>query len=96
MSDITRRTALAGIGGTLGAAAFAKAMEPIQRFTADISLDEFLQSHYRELSPDQIQQVLRRIEQDTLEEHGAHVSVSDDRPIPGVQFGYALNLSVCK
>ena len=34
-------------------------------------------------------------EQDTLEERGAHVSVADDRPIPGVQFGYALNLSVC-
>jgi Fe-S-cluster-containing dehydrogenase component len=95
MSDVTRRTAIAGIGATLGAAAFAKAMEPIQKFTADLSLDEFLQSHYRELSPEQIQQVLRRVEEDTLSERGAHVSVSDDRPIPGVQFGYALNLSVC-
>ena len=95
MSDITRRTAVAGIGATLGAAAFAKAMEPLQLFTADLSLDEFLQRHYKELSPDEIQEVLRRVEQDTLEKHGAHVSVSDDRPIPGVQFGYALNLSVC-
>jgi Fe-S-cluster-containing dehydrogenase component len=95
MSEITRRTAIAGIGATLGAAAFAKAMEPIKHFTADMSLDEFLQRHYRELSPEQIQQVLRRVEQDTLAERGAHVSVADDRPIPGVQFGYALNLSVC-
>jgi molybdopterin-containing oxidoreductase family iron-sulfur binding subunit len=95
MSEITRRTAIAGIGATLGAAAFAKAMEPIKNFTADMSLDEFLQRHYRELSPEQIQQVLRRVEQDTLAERGAHVSVADDRPIPGVQFGYALNLSVC-
>jgi molybdopterin-containing oxidoreductase family iron-sulfur binding subunit len=95
MSKINRRTAMAGIGATLGAAAFAKAMEPLQLFTADLSLDEFLQRHYKELSPDEIQEVLRRVEQDTLDQHGAHVSVSDDRPIPGVQFGYALNLSVC-
>ncbi len=95
MTEITRRHALAAVGATLGAAAFAKAMEPIQRFTADISLDEFLQRHYRELGPDEIQKVLRRVEQDTWEELGARVSVSDDRPIPGVQFGYALNLSVC-
>ena len=95
MREITRRTAILGVGATLGAAAFAKAMEPIKHFTADLSLDEFLQRHYRELSPEQIQQVLRRVEEDTLRERGAHVSVADDRPIPGVQFGYALNLSVC-
>jgi Fe-S-cluster-containing dehydrogenase component len=95
MSDVTRRTAIAGIGATLGAAAFAKAMEPISRFTEDLSLDEFLQRHYRELTPEEIQGVLRRVEADTLRDHGAHVSVADDRPLPGVQFGYALNLSVC-
>jgi len=95
MTEITRRMAMAGIGATLGAAAFAKAMEPIQRFTADLSLDEFLQQHYRELSPEQIEKVLRRVEEDTREDLGVNVSVADDRPIPGVQFGYALNLSVC-
>ena len=95
MSEVTRRTAIVGLGATLGAAAFAKAMEPLQRFTADLSLDEFLQRHYRELSPEDLQAVLRRVEEDTLRERGAQVAVQDDRPIPGVQFGYALNLSVC-
>ena len=95
MSDVTRRTAIAGLGATLGAAAFAKAMEPIRGFTEDLSLDQFLQRHYRELDRDEIAAVLRRIERDTLEEHGAVVQVADDKPIPGVQYGYALNLSVC-
>ncbi len=95
MTDVTRRAAITGIGATLGAAAFAKAMEPIQKFTADLSLDQFLQQHYRELTPDEIEKVLRRIEEETLRDRGARVSVADDRPIPGVQFGYALNLSVC-
>ncbi|MDJ0785401.1 MAG: 4Fe-4S dicluster domain-containing protein [Myxococcota bacterium] len=95
MSDVTRRTAIAGIGATLGVAAFAKVMEPVREFTKDLSLDQFLQRHYRELSPEDIQGVLRRIEEDTLRERGARVQVADDKPIPGVQFGYALNLSVC-
>ena len=52
MSDLTRRAALGAIGATLGAAAFAKAMEPLQKFTSGITLDQFLQRHYRELSPE--------------------------------------------
>ena len=95
MSDITRRAAVTGIGATLGGAAFAVAMEPVRHFTADLTLDQFLQRHYRELSPLEIHDVLQRVEADALREHDVHVSVADDRPIPGVQFGYALNLSVC-
>ncbi len=95
MSDLTRRAALGAIGATLGAAAFAKAMEPLQKFTSGITLDQFLQRHYRELSPEDVQVLLRRVEEDTLRDRGAHVEVRDDKPIPGVQFGYALNLSVC-
>jgi Fe-S-cluster-containing dehydrogenase component len=95
MSDLTRRAAIGAIGATLGAAAFAKAMEPLQKFTSGITLDQFLQRHYRELSPEDVQAVLRRVEEDTLRDRGAHVEVRDDKPIPGVQFGYALNLSVC-
>jgi Fe-S-cluster-containing dehydrogenase component len=95
MSDLTRRAARGAIGATLGAAAFAKAMEPLQKFTSGMTLDQFLQNHYRELSPEDVQAVLRRVEEDTLRDRGAHVEVRDDKPIPGVQFGYALNLSVC-
>jgi Fe-S-cluster-containing dehydrogenase component len=95
LSDITRRAALGAIGATLGAAAFARAMEPLQNFTSNLTLDQFLQRHYRELSPDDMQAVLRRVEEDTLRDRGARVEVADDKPIPGVQFGYALNLSVC-
>jgi molybdopterin-containing oxidoreductase family iron-sulfur binding subunit len=95
LSNVTRRAALGAIGATLGAAAFAKAMEPLQNFTSNLTLDQFLQRHYRELSPEDIQAVLRRVEEDTLRDRGARVDVADDKPIPGVQFGYALNLSVC-
>ena len=95
MSDITRRTAIATIGATLGAAAFVKAMEPLQNFTSNLSLDEYLQSHYQELGPEEMRDVIARLERETKEEYGADVQISDDPALPGVQFGYALNLSVC-
>ena len=45
-----RRTILKGAGATLGVTAFAKALAPITEWTKDISVDEFLQKHYKSLS----------------------------------------------
>ena len=92
---LTRRTLMKGGAALLGAAAFARAMAPLKEFTADLSVDEFLQRHYREMTPEVMLQVLARLEAETLEEYGAEVNIEDVRPIEGVQFGYALNLSVC-
>jgi Fe-S-cluster-containing dehydrogenase component len=95
MSRITRRGALKAAGITLGAAAFAKASAPLVEFARDVSLDEFLQKHYRELSAEELETVLRRIEEETLASHGREVHVTDTPAQAGVQFGYALNLSIC-
>jgi molybdopterin-containing oxidoreductase family iron-sulfur binding subunit len=95
MTDATRRTVIKGIGATLGAAAFARGLQPLTAFTKDLSLDEFLQKHYRELDSDEIQKVLARLEEETREQYGADVTIEDVRPQEGVQFGYGLNLSVC-
>lgn len=94
-SGINRRTVLKGVGVTLGAAAFAKAIAPLASWASDQSVDEFLQKHYRELTPDQMQQVLRRLEEEAAEEYGAEVSINDPKPTRGVKFAYALNLSIC-
>jgi len=92
---VTRRTALKLAGATLGAAAFAKAIAPIASWTSELSVDEFLQKHYRELSREELERVMARMEQETLREYGAEVAIHDARPRPGVKFGYALNLSIC-
>ena len=91
----TRRTALKAGAALLGAAAFAEAMKPLQAWTADLSVDEFLQKHYKRLDHDEMNAVLRRLETETLESRGVEVTIEDVRPMEGVQFGYALNLSVC-
>ncbi len=95
MSSPTRRSMMKAGGATLGAAAFARALAPLTEWKEGLSVDEFLQQHYKELSRDDMDVVLRRIEEKALEEYGAIVHVEDVRPTPGVQFAYALNLSVC-
>jgi Fe-S-cluster-containing dehydrogenase component len=92
---MTRRTAFKLAGATLGAAAFAKAIAPIVEWTANQSVGEFLQRHYRELSKEDMAKVLRRLEAETQKDYGAKVEIQDARPEPGVKFGYALNLSIC-
>jgi len=90
------RRSLLKLGGlTLGAAAFTKALSPLFSFSAEQSVDELLQNHYRELSPDDLAGVLTRLEDDALKDYGAEVTIGDQKPIPGVKFGYALNLSAC-
>ena len=95
MSKISRRGVLGAMGITLGAAAFAKAAAPLVQFAKGVSLDEFLQKHYRELTKRELEQVLRRLEEETQAEYGKAVQIRDARAQRGVQFGYALNLSVC-
>lgn len=95
MSKPTRRVALKVVGGTLGAGAFAYAGAPVAHWAADLSLDEVLRKHYKELTPEELAQILRRIEAETQKTYGVEVHVEDLPPQDGVSFGYALNLSAC-
>jgi Fe-S-cluster-containing dehydrogenase component len=92
---VTRRTAVKALGATLGALAFAKAAEPLVAWSENISAEEFLQAHYRELSPADLKEVLERITADTKEEYGVDITLGAPQAQPGVKFGYALNLSIC-
>jgi molybdopterin-containing oxidoreductase family iron-sulfur binding subunit len=95
LGNVSRRTAMKGIGATLGAGAFAAAISPLRHAAENISAKEFMQKHYKELTPEDKAAVIERLEQETLEEYGANVTIGDQRPIPGVKFVYAINLSVC-
>ena len=91
----SRRVALKVLGATLGGSAFAQAMAPLRHLTKDMSVDEFLQKHYQKLTPQEMTAVLRRLEAEAEAEYGRKVEIRDVRPVAGVAFGYALNLSVC-
>ncbi len=95
LGSVSRRTAVKGIGATLGAAAFATAISPLRKLQGEISAEELMQRHYKELSPEDKAQVINRLENETKERFGADVTIDDPRPIPGTKFVYAINLSVC-
>ncbi|MCC6234958.1 MAG: 4Fe-4S dicluster domain-containing protein [Verrucomicrobiales bacterium] len=93
--DTSRRTAFKAVGATLGAAAFAKALAPLTEWAPTLSVDEFLQKHYKELRPEEMAQIIRRLEDETRQRYGADVRIEDIKPSDDVQFAYALNLSIC-
>ena len=82
-------------GAALGLAAFGKAISPLWSIPENVSVDEFLQQHYKELSDKDKQKVFQRLEAESRETYGAEVTISDPKPVPGVRFGYAINLSKC-
>jgi molybdopterin-containing oxidoreductase family iron-sulfur binding subunit len=90
-----RRVALKVVGATLGAGAFARAIAPLTELGAATSMDEFLQRNYRELGAGELAEIIARLEEETRRSHGRDVTIRDPRPIAGVEFAYALNLSVC-
>jgi molybdopterin-containing oxidoreductase family iron-sulfur binding subunit len=94
-AGLSRRDVIKGLGATLGLAAYARALAPLTEWKPFESVEEFLQKHYKELSPVDLSIVLHRIERETRENYGADVTVADPKPQPGVRFGYALNLSIC-
>ncbi len=96
MSDrMKRRGLLKLVGGALGAAAFVRAAAPLAALRDELSLEELLQRHYKELGPEQRAALIERLEAWTSDHYGAHVDIADPQPLEGVEFGYALNLTTC-
>ena len=94
-NGISRRTVAKGLGATLGLGAFAAAISPLTRKAEDVSAEEFLQQHYKDLSGAEREAVIERLEREAAEQYGKNVDIRDLQAIPGTKFGYAINLSVC-
>jgi molybdopterin-containing oxidoreductase family iron-sulfur binding subunit len=82
---------------TGGLAAFAAALSPLRRLDRDRddSFRNFFQKHYKEMSREEMTQVLERIRGDVSRRFGVEASLSAPPPLDGVEFVYALNLSRC-
>lgn len=95
-SEVGRRGFLkVGIGTAATAVAAAAVLEPLRGMSDPTTAAEFFQQHYTRLTPEVMDQVLERIEQRIAREYGAKVNVEDYKPIEGVEYAYALNLSRC-
>jgi molybdopterin-containing oxidoreductase family iron-sulfur binding subunit len=63
---------------------------------SDASLLEGLfQKHFREMNSDEIREVIKRLENEYKEKYKMDFNINTTRPLPGVLFGYGLDISRC-
>lgn len=101
--ELTRRRLLkkigiAGVSGavaTSGAALAAQVTEDgVEEFSD--SLASLFQTHYRRMSPEEVEATIARLQRKTKRKYGKNISIDTTPPLPNVLFGYALNISKCK
>jgi Fe-S-cluster-containing dehydrogenase component len=94
---VTRRTFLKGAAASLvGVAGLMAALKPLLELESGaVSLDDLLQRHYRELTPADLERILKNLETECEKAHGVRPTIRDLKPLDGVEFGYALNLTRC-
>ncbi len=91
--DTARRAFLKGLGLAGAGAAAAPA------WGGDTFLDalgELFQKQYQQMTPEEVQEALARIERRAQRQLGVEINCKATPPQPGVVFGYAINISKCK
>ena len=78
-----------------GMAALAASLAPLRHLSGALSMDQFLQKYYKELTPEEMQKVLDRITREVEQQYHIRPRVRDYKPMDGVEFVYCLNLTRC-
>lgn len=87
--SINRRTFLKG--AALGLAGTAL---PLNK--ADASFwDAFFQKHFSEMNDEEKKKVIKRLEKEAEQKYKKAITIGNEKPLPGVLFGYGLDLSRC-
>ena len=87
MSDgVSRRTFLCSLASCAAALAGG---------CGDITHTSWYRKNFRELSKTELAEILKGLEGEYSKTYGKPVQVSAQGPLPGVEFGYALDLSRC-
>ena len=94
---MTRRTFLRGsAAAAAGLGGLALALTPLLKLErGELTFHELLQRHYRELSPADLDRIMAALADKVEREYGARPHLRDFKPLDGVEFGYALNLTRC-
>ncbi len=81
------RTAVAGAAAVAGVGSAATGLE--------FDLESVLQGHFRELSREQLDRVLERLQKKYSARYAKDVKVAATGPLDGVVYGYGLDISRC-
>lgn len=90
--DPARRRFLLGLGLTAAGASLTVRGGG----TLADACSDFFQRHYRDMTREEIDATLARIERRARRDYGAAIHCKDTAALPGVVFGYALNISKCR
>jgi len=86
-TDVSRRELLACVVGGCVAASTTGC--------TDFLHTEFGRKNFRDMTKEEIAEVVKDLEKDLSAKYGKPVTVGAEEPIPGVDFGYALDISRC-
>ena len=95
---MTRRSFLRrGTAATGAVAAVAASLSPLRELgdSNDFSVSKFLQKHYKEMDGQDMAAALERISNEVEKRYEVRPNIRDIKPMDGVEFVYALNLSRC-
>src|SRR5512146_2778341 len=94
---VSRRTFLKGAAASMvGVAGLMAALKPLLELESGaVTVDDLLQRHYRELKPEELQRIMASLATRAEKEYGVRPQMRDIKPLDGVEFGYALNLTRC-
>ena len=94
--DISRRSFLRNSAVLAsGVAALAASLAPLRELKNYTSVEQFLQKHYKEMTPAEMQKVLDRIAREVEQQYHLRPTVRDYKAMDGVEFIYCLNLTRC-
>lgn len=97
-ADLSRRGFLTtGLAALSGGAALLAALSPLRHLSSSDwpSVEEFLQKHYKEMTPEDKERVFARIRNHVDARYHVPVNIADPPPREEVEFVYGLNLSRC-
>jgi Fe-S-cluster-containing dehydrogenase component len=93
---MTRRSFLRTSAVAAAGVAAVAAMLPALRELGSLpSVEQFLQKHYKELGKEEMDRVLKRIADEVERQYAVRPHIRDLKPMNGVEFAYALNLTRC-
>jgi len=95
---MTRRSFLRrGTAATGAVAALAASLSPLKEITDtdSFSMSKFLQKHYKEMDGKDMASALERISKEVEKRYDIRPNIRDIKPMDGVEFVYALNLTRC-
>lgn len=87
--ELDRRTFLKALSFGLAETAL-----PLDKSNASF-WEAFLQKHFRELNEKEIKNVIKRLEKEYHEKYKKSIEIGSEKAMPGVLFGYGLDLSRC-